>query len=79
MCHSFKFNTYKFTKVIVFRTGRLCGGTHEISGIKTQLFLCGWVGGGGVGGEVGWWDGGGRVVGEGVGWVVVRWGWWGGW
>ena len=38
--------------------GRLCGGAHEISGIKAQIFL--WVdGGGGVGGGVvgggGWW------------------------
>ena len=24
--------------------GRLCGGAHEISGIKGPLFLCGWVG-----------------------------------
>ena len=38
--------------------GRLCGGAHEISGIKAPLFLCGgwlegswggWVGGGVVG------------------------------
>ena len=28
--------------------GRLCGGAHEISGIKAPLFLHGWVGGGGV-------------------------------
>ena len=57
--------------------GRLCGGVHEMSGIKAPLFLCGWVvgrggevaGGGGVGG--GW-------VGV-VGWVVVgRVVWWGG-
>ena len=27
--------------------GRLCGGAHEISGIKALIFLCGWVGGGG--------------------------------
>ena len=33
--------------------GRLCGGAHEISGIKAPLFLCGWVGGGGVGGGLG--------------------------
>ena len=38
--------------------GRLCGGAHEISGIKAPLFLCGWVGGGGVAGEVGWVSGG---------------------
>ena len=30
--------------------GRLCGGAHEISGIKVPLFLCGWVADGGVGG-----------------------------
>ena len=46
--------------------GRLCGGAHEISGIKAQIFLHGWVwggelGGGGVGG-----GGGGRVGGRGV-------------
>ena len=42
--------------------GRLCGGAHEISGIKAQIFLHGWVGG--------WWVGVGRggVV---VGWVEV--------
>ena len=36
----------------VYRMGRLCGGAHEISGIKAQIFLHGWVGvdGGGVGG-----------------------------
>ena len=35
--------------------GRLCGGAHEISGIKAPNFLHGWVGGGGVGGgRVGW-------------------------
>ena len=47
--------------------GRLCGGAHEISGIKAQFFLCGWVGGGGS-------DGG--VVGKGM--VVVGWWGWGG-
>ena len=26
--------------------GRLCGGAHEISGIKAPIFLRGWVGGG---------------------------------
>ena len=31
--------------------GRLCGGAHEISGIKAPLFLRGGVGGGG------WWRG----------------------
>ena len=24
--------------------GRLCGGAHEISGIKAPIFLRGWVG-----------------------------------
>ena len=51
--------------------GRLCGGAHEISGIKAPLFLHGgwlegslggWVGvggvGHGVGGRVGGWGGG---------------------
>ena len=34
--------------------GRLCGGAHEISGIKAPIFLCGWVRGGGMcGGGVG--------------------------
>ena len=28
---------------------RLCGGAHEISGIKAPIFLCGWVGVGGGG------------------------------
>ena len=50
--------------------GRLCGGAHEISGIKAPIFLCVWVGGGGVGdggaggcgvvsggGMEGWWVG----------------------
>ena len=36
--------------------GTLCGGAHEISGIKAPIFLRGWVGGGG-GAE--WWRGGG--------------------
>ena len=35
--------------------GRLCGGAHEISGIKAPRFLHEWVGGGGVG--VGGWCG----------------------
>ena len=34
---------------IVYQMGRLCGGAHEISGIKAPLFLCGGVGG--------WWCG----------------------
>ena len=46
--------------------GRLCGGVHEISGIKAPLFLCGgWL----EGSWGGWWWGG--SWGE---WVVV--GWW---
>ena len=48
--------------IIVYQMGRLCGGAHEISGIKALIFLCGWVGGGGT-------SGGG--VGGVVGWVVV--------
>ena len=51
--------------------GRLCGGAHEISGIKAPLFLSGGVGGGEVG--VGWWGRGGGV--GMVGWVVVG-QWW---
>ena len=44
--------------------GRLCGGAHEISGIKAPIFLRGWVGGGGGGGvgvvgDAEWWRGGG--------------------
>ena len=35
---------------IVYQMGRLCGGAHEISGIKAPIFLRGWVGGGGTGG-----------------------------
>ena len=27
-----------------------CGGAHEISGIKAPIFLCGYVGSGGMGG-----------------------------
>ena len=56
--------------------GRLCGGAHEISGIKAPIFLRGWlvVGRGGV--VVGWvWVGGGWEGGYGgvgvVEWVVV--------
>ena len=43
-----------------YRMGRLCGGAHEISGIKAPLFLRG-----------GWLDGswGGWVVGLVIGWV----------
>ena len=36
--------------IFVCQMGRLCKGAHEISGIKAQIFLCGWVGGGGSGG-----------------------------
>ena len=54
--------------------GRLCGGAHEILGIKAPLFLRG----GWLEGSWGGWVGGGRVgvsgVGHGVGgWVVVAW------
>ena len=63
--------------------GRLCGGAHEISGIKAPIFLRGWV----VGGFLRWVGGldggmGGGGVGHGVGgWVLVGWvmGWVGGW
>ena len=68
--------------------GRLCGGAHEISGIKGPIFLCGWVGvvgwvvvvwvGVGRGGVV-MGGGGGRVGGGGVGdggWCRVVEGWW---
>ena len=49
---------YLFT-FIVYQMGRLCGGAHEISGIKALIFLHGWMG----------------VVGQVVvGWVVVGWG-----
>ena len=36
--------------LVVYQMGRLCGGAHEISGIKAQIFLHGWMGGGGTGG-----------------------------
>ena len=49
--------------------GRLCGGAHEISGIKAPIFLHGWVGSGEVGGGGVVGDGG--VDGGGVG--VVGW------
>ena len=71
---------------IVYQMGRLCRGAHEISGIKAQIFLRGWVGVVGwvvVGwmgrvGVVGWVGvgGGGVAVGRGgvVGWVgMVEW------
>ena len=37
---------------IVYQMGRLCGGTHEISGIKVLIVLHGWVGV--VGWVMGW-------------------------
>ena len=57
--------------------GRLCGGAHEISGIKVLIFLRGWTGVVGQvvgwGGVVGWVvvgrAGSGRVGGGGLGWV----------
>ena len=49
--------------------GRLCGGAHEISGIKTPIFFVG--GWGWWGGVVGWMVVGG-VGGDGVGWEVVE-------
>ena len=57
--------------LIVYQMGRLCGGAHEISGIKAQIFLHEWVGVGVVGwvvvgvgvGVVGWVQSGGGVVG----------------
>ena len=55
----------KQNMIFVYRKGRLCGGAHEISGIKAPLFLHG-----------GWWEGslgGWVVVGWVVGWVVVGW------
>ena len=44
---------------IFYQMGRLCGGAHEISGIKAPLFLCGgdgWVCWGGWL-FLGWWGG----------------------
>ena len=50
--------------------GRLCGGAHEISGIKAQIFLRGWVGvGRGGGSRLG---GGGVQSGGGVVGGVIR-------
>ena len=49
----------EFPAIFVYRMGRLCGSAHEISGIKAQLFLHGWV----VWGFLGW-----VVV---VGWVPM--------
>ena len=46
----------KGNQIFVYQMGRLCGGAHEISGIKAPHFsMGGWfegsrVGGGGVGG-----------------------------
>ena len=95
----FKYSEWKFMSVVdyityqlifVYQMGRLCGGAHEISGIKAPIFLCGWmgvvgpvvvgwvvvrwVGVVGLVGVVGWVVV--RSVGVGVvGWVVVGWGW----
>ena len=58
----------------VYRMGRLCGGAHEISGIKAPPFLCGgWLEGSWDGWVVVVWVMG--WVGHGVGgcWVVVLW------
>ena len=57
--------------------GRLCGGAHEISGIKAPLFLHGgWLAGSWGGWVVGWWlEGwvGVCVIGGGGvdGWILV--------
>ena len=64
-----------FYAFIVYRMGRLCGGAHEISGIKAPIFLHGgWLEGswGGWGGSWGGWVGL-EVVGGWVGGVVVLW------
>ena len=42
-------------QIFVYCMGRLCGGAHEILGIKAPLFLCGWVVGGFLGWVGGWW------------------------
>ena len=54
--------------------GRLCGGAHEISGIKAPIFLCGWGGWGGWWWSGWWWGGvgGGRVGGGGMGGILKR-------
>ena len=74
--------TFVYLFIFVYQMGRLCGGAHEISGIKAPLFLHGWVvwtvlGVGGWvvvrEGVVGWWcAGGGDGVGDGVfgGWCA---------
>ena len=41
-------------QIFVYQMGRLCGGAHEISGIKAPLFLHGWVLGGFLGWVGGW-------------------------
>ena len=61
--------------IVVYQMGKLCGGAHEISGIKAPLYLCGgWL----EGSWGGWVGGGGGGVGHGLG----GWWWsgsWGGW
>ena len=59
-----EYRALKEGMIFVYRMGRLCGGAHEISGIKAPLFL---RGGGGVGWWGGWWGRGGGVHG-----VLVR-------
>ena len=54
--------------LIVYQMGTVCGGAHEISGIKAPIFLSGWVGGGGVGGV----GGGGVGTSGGVVGGVIR-------
>ena len=58
---------------IVYRMGRLCGGAHEISGIKAQFFSVGgwWVVGWMVGWGWWWWGDGWWGGGGGVGWGVL--------
>ena len=50
MCFCVFSSTTSDILIIVYQMGRLCGGAHEISGIKAQIFLHGWMGGGGLGG-----------------------------
>ena len=40
--------------LVVYQMGRLCGGAHEISGIRAPISLHEWVGGGGGMGGGGW-------------------------
>ena len=64
--------TFNISTLIVYRMGRLCGGAHEISGIKAPLFSV--VGGWRVLGVVGWvseWVGGDGVSCLVGGWMVV--------